>query len=168
MNNANTFARNLKAAREKAGLSQAALAKEAGVALQSISAYESTLNHKSPSINNAVKLANALNVSLDWLCGRDDVSSEESYDTYKKCALVVLALQRTIPNLSVTASVDFNYAEENQIHIYMSNEVLFRFFSDYNVMLELYKGGRLTVDILNQWLTGSLESLDINISQRGV
>ena len=65
------FAKRLKEARTAAGLTQGELSKTAGVTAATISAYESAdgTKGKNPSLDNALKLAQALHISLDWLCG---------------------------------------------------------------------------------------------------
>ncbi len=65
------FAQRLKEARTAAKLTQAELCKMSGVTAATISAYESADGNKgkNPSLDNALKLAQALGISLDWLCG---------------------------------------------------------------------------------------------------
>lgn len=76
----NILADRLKIARTNKGFTQKELSKKSGVTSATISAYESTCNNKgcNPSITNAIKLANALNVSLDWLCGLSDNEKPEN------------------------------------------------------------------------------------------
>lgn len=69
------FGRNLRTAREKKGWNQSKLGEEAGVQQSQISNYENTTS-KTPSLETAYKLAEALGVSLDSLCGADDVRRE--------------------------------------------------------------------------------------------
>ncbi len=63
----------LKSARELHGLTQEALAKKCLLKMSQISAFET--GRRNPSVHNLVKLADALNVSADYLLGR------ESYGT---------------------------------------------------------------------------------------
>lgn len=65
------FAQRLKEARIASKLTQIELSKMSGVTPATISAYECAdgSKGKNPSLDNALKLAQALNVSLDWLCG---------------------------------------------------------------------------------------------------
>lgn len=63
-----TLATRLRAARTEAGLSQRALARTTGIPQQVISRYEAA-DH-APRIDSLVRLADALDVSLDWLTGR--------------------------------------------------------------------------------------------------
>lgn len=77
------FAERMKQARTGAGMKQNELAKAVGVTPATISAYEKAStdgNGKNPTLENAQKIAKALGVSLDWICGNgqptpDDVTS---------------------------------------------------------------------------------------------
>jgi transcriptional regulator with XRE-family HTH domain len=64
------FPKRLKAMREKRQLSQADLAKKARLQPTAISHFET--GGRSPSFDNLRRLADALNVSTDYLIGRSD------------------------------------------------------------------------------------------------
>ena len=64
------FPERLRSAREKRELSQSQLAEKAKLPPSSISHFES--GSRRPSFNNLRKLANALDVSTDYLLGRVD------------------------------------------------------------------------------------------------
>ena len=64
------FAERLMVARARRLTTQAALAEMIGVSGQTISAYER--NIQIPSLDIAVRIADALDVSLDWLAGREE------------------------------------------------------------------------------------------------
>lgn len=63
------FKDRLRTCRKKLGLSQAALAKKVFVSQQAIAKWES--DKATPNPEMLTKLANALNVSLDYLLGND-------------------------------------------------------------------------------------------------
>ena len=63
------IADRLRAARLGRGLSQGELARKSGVSENGIQGYE--LGKVSPGAQNLIALADALEVSLDWLCGRE-------------------------------------------------------------------------------------------------
>lgn len=67
------FARTLKDTRERKGLSQSELADKAGFQASAISHFET--GRREPSFENLKRLANALNVSTDFLMGRETKSS---------------------------------------------------------------------------------------------
>jgi len=64
------FAELLKAVREEKGLSQTELATKTGLQPSAISHFES--GRRSPSFDNLRRLADALNVTIDYLLGRSD------------------------------------------------------------------------------------------------
>lgn len=74
------FAKRLKEARKKAGLSQAELAQRCDIAISTLSTYEKATGEKgaAPKLDIAVKLADALGVSLDWLCERSSGETASS------------------------------------------------------------------------------------------
>jgi len=67
---AEIFSERLKAVRERRGMSQADLAKKAGLQPTAISHFET--GTRSPSFDNLRKLADALTVSTDFLMGRSE------------------------------------------------------------------------------------------------
>lgn len=67
---------NLKQIRTNQGLSQYRLAKKSGVRQGLISSYE--LGHKTPGLNNLVKLAGALEVSVSELLGEEPRKNKRS------------------------------------------------------------------------------------------
>lgn len=69
--NIDIFSQRLRDTRRKKNITQAQLARQSGVTAATISAYENTDSKKgcNPSLESAAKLAEALSVSLDWLCG---------------------------------------------------------------------------------------------------
>ena len=65
------FAKRLKQAREKAKLTQTQFSEKTGIAQGTISAYEQG-KAKNPTIDSLIRMANILDVSLDWLVGASD------------------------------------------------------------------------------------------------
>ncbi len=64
------FAERLKAVRELRGLSQTQLAEKAGLPASSVSHFEA--GARKPSFDNLKRLAEALDVTTDYLLGRAD------------------------------------------------------------------------------------------------
>ena len=67
------FANRLKQARKMAGLTQSKLAKILGIVQSGVVAYEG--GKRDPSMSKLILLADTLNVSLEWLCGRTEKMS---------------------------------------------------------------------------------------------
>lgn len=65
------FAKRLKQARENAKLTQTQFSEKTGIAQGTISAYEQG-KAKNPTIDSLIRMANILDVSIDWLVGASD------------------------------------------------------------------------------------------------
>lgn len=67
------FAKRLKEARQNKGIKQKELSELTGISVAMLSAYENpnAKAGKNPTLSTAYTLANALDVSIDWLCGND-------------------------------------------------------------------------------------------------
>ena len=68
-----TFPKRVKFARLNLGMKTVQLGEIIGVSANTISLYER--EKCEPTMKTLIKLADALNVSLDWLCGRTDKMS---------------------------------------------------------------------------------------------
>lgn len=68
--NTDHFAPRLRAAMSWRGMSQAELARKAGVTECLVSTHANGKNL--PTLNTCVLYAQAMNVSLDWLAGREE------------------------------------------------------------------------------------------------
>ncbi len=97
--NVKAFGLRLKDAREKANLTQVALAEKTTIAAQTISAYEH--GKKLPTLENAFLLADTLGVSVDWLLGKDII-----HNTPSTCADVYELIEVLEDALLVTAEVE--------------------------------------------------------------
>lgn len=64
------FAQRLRKARLNAELTQEQLAEKLSIAQITLTQYERAVIE--PSFQNLTKIADSLNVSLDWLCGRTE------------------------------------------------------------------------------------------------
>ncbi len=74
----NSFSENLSRIMGLRGLNQVELAKKAGIDQPSLSSYiNESSRAKFPSLQTMIKLANALNCSLDELAGRGGIRSAQ-------------------------------------------------------------------------------------------
>jgi transcriptional regulator with XRE-family HTH domain len=72
------FGENLQSLREVRRLTQAELGARAGIAAASISHFET--GQRTPSLDSLVKLADALNISVDVLIGRAPLETAATVD----------------------------------------------------------------------------------------
>ena len=79
------FSERLKNLRKKAGLTQQELAEQLNLAVRSYQRYEAVNGFCDPPISTLVKLADILDVSIDYLLGRDEwiESHEEPSDGHQ-------------------------------------------------------------------------------------
>jgi transcriptional regulator with XRE-family HTH domain len=95
------FAERLRDVRERLrGLTQAQLAEKAGLPSTSISHFENPEGTRKPSFDNLRRLANALEVTTDYLLGRSD--------DYVTMPVALDALYRDVQNLT---DVDREFAQ---------------------------------------------------------
>ena len=88
MFNAHLFSERIKQARLNKKLSQAELAAMVGVAPATISSYEKISAPKIPTLDKAQEIAQALEVSLDWLSGSE--TRIQNNTNYFECLFSVL------------------------------------------------------------------------------
>ena len=122
------FSERLRTVRTKKGLSQADLAKAIGVSAATISSYETANGAKIPALDKAEAIAEALGVSLDWLCGltAPDTEEQNTIDVLKGLANAIEILK-----------LDVNYFDGNGIYsqsmdISAKNLILMQFLMDLN------------------------------------
>lgn len=84
--NTKLFAARLKRARKNIGLTQKGLSDLSGVSTVMISQYErgDISTGKNPSLENTLKIAKVLNVSLDWLCGNINIEENPFFRAYSE------------------------------------------------------------------------------------
>ena len=84
------FCTRLRECRLKMQMTQKELATKAGIATGTLSAYET--GAKKPSVSVAAQLADALEVSLDWLCGRESTQNDTFPKTYGELFRMLIRL----------------------------------------------------------------------------
>lgn len=130
MSDLNLFPSRLKEARIKADISQKELSRRTGIAPATLSSYESTENFKNPTIDKVAAIADALNISIDWLCGIDENESRTSTFTIKQileCIVTLIsddAFYYSEPCIVLEReweSCDFAKAVSNLMEVHRSN-----------------------------------------------
>lgn len=146
MSNLTTFAKRLKEARLKAGLTQAQLAKKAHTTAATISSYESIGIIKKASLDLAMSFAQALDVSLDWLCGIDESELKKGYSTEFTAKEYLYSLVRVITEMS-TISDDEVFSPDDGVYIHITQKPLSVFIRKIIDLLKVYRAGTLTEDL---------------------
>lgn len=121
------FANRLKAARTQKNMSQADLAKAVGVATGTISVYENPSGGRYPALDKTIAIAETLEVSVDWLCGRENKSAVEQggLALLKELLAIIEKLDLSVDTASRSGFVS------TFIGVPASNTELIGFFKEY-------------------------------------
>ncbi len=125
MYNKEILSKRIKELRQEKNLTQRQLAEKANTTATSISAYEK--GQKTPSIEVLCNIANALEASVDWLCG--NLTSE---GTYTFLGAIITLVQRG-----------------GQL------EDIINFMVQYAKMSELLSADKISQDMFDSWLAGT-------------
>ncbi len=150
------FAERMKQARTQAGMKQTELAKAVHLTPTTISAYEKADtdgNGKKPTLENAQKIAAALGVSLDWMCGNDQTApksiTEFSLQDFLKSIAIVLY------EMSITSGYD---SDLHSATIHIQNSRIAYFCKQVKDLLVVYRNGVLTdemyIDCVKKLIAG--------------
>lgn len=145
MNVSEIFSKKLKQCRSDKNLTQRQVAEMSGLTPATISAYEKGV--KNPSFESAVLLANTLDVSLDWLCGKESVLSEPQ--TY---ADVIDSL--TVLLKHIKYEIRDNVAGDKQFCLIINDIELSSFFDGLQKMKQLLDDKIIDKDIFDSWIEG--------------
>ncbi len=121
----NTLSKRIKKLRLENGLTQRQLAKMANTTPTSVSAYEK--GQKTPSIEVLCNIANALETSVDWLCG--NLESKGNYTP--------------LDAIRILAQLDGHFGD------------ILNFATQYLQMSQLLSDDRITQSIFDSWLAGA-------------
>ena len=116
---ANLFVERLRQAMKDRGMSQSELARRIGVRTPTVNQY--LCKRKFPMMTTAVRIADALDVSLDWLCGVKEKPDEA--DTYRLKRIAESVVEGTrdtyacIQTLNKCARALVKWAEKYEIEL---------------------------------------------------
>lgn len=167
MYNSEILAERLKQTRERQKLTQRELAKKADITAATISAYEK--GAKNPTLQNVIQLSEALNVSIDWLCGNENSNAKpKSYsDVILNIVNALNCVYYSIDNADEVFEDNGFYETISFADIRIHDEVLQKFLLDLQKMVRLLNDKTIDRDILNSWIDGQLKKYDkpINTGQ---
>lgn len=150
------FGQNLYLERKKRkGMTQDKLSELSQVTVQTISGYEQ--GTKSPSLKNAISIANALGLSLDYLCNGSDVSEQNNF----KFEIETLADIQSLFDFLYEKIPDFSIEAEND-DIFLRIEdcpQIAKYYKDYLTLKDLLDEGTITPDIFDIWKNGATKNL---------
>ena len=121
----NTLSKRIKKLRLENGLTQRQLERMANIAPSSVSGYET--GQKTPSIEVLCNIANALETSVDWLCG--NLESKGNYTP--------------LDAIRILAQLDGHFGD------------ILNFATQYLQMSQLLSQDKITQSIFDSWLAGA-------------
>lgn len=158
MFNDKVFGENLKVERKRASVTQEQLAELADVAPQTISGAET--GRISPHLDTVTRIANALNLSIDYLCGGSDAAQQKKAGfqnmTFADMLAMIDHLVGIIPDFEIEAEAE---------HIVLSFDhcpLMVKYFQSYNTMKGLLDDGTITPQIFQMWKDGAVNDLEKN------
>lgn len=128
MNENNIFAMRMKEARLKNEISQAELSRITGIAPATLSSYE---KGKNPTIDKALNIANALGVSLDWICGNDIEENEPEKIQFSEIAKMLIFILK-IDGISCRFAGKYEIVGDPLGYMDIYSEAVINFLADYN------------------------------------
>lgn len=152
------FASRLKEARKKKKIELQALREKVNISQSAMSHYSTGTTV--PTLEVAAKLAEALGVSLDWLCGL----SEESETQKNTCGYVARLMLKAEKALVAGSSGCLQTEEYNdgteEVLLRTENKELLNFFSKRIKFEEMARENSEAGEMFQAWLSGALEKLD--------
>lgn len=149
------FELRLLEARKKKGFTQKQVAEKAEIHVASYSAYEN--NHKIPPVDILLRIANVLEVSLDWLCGQGaELPRVNSYGDIARS--IVSLMQKMGQSCVVKAQRNENGYTYTEITLWDS--VIHSFFAKACKFDEMSKGSDDERELYFTWLEKKLAELD--------
>lgn len=152
-----SFGKNLQTERKKQipRMTQDNLAEKAGLTTQTISDYER--EKKFPTLENAVKIANALGLSLDYLCDGSDIAEQKEtrlqIETLADIQFFFDFLCEIIPSCDIES-------ENDDVFLRIENcPQIAKYYRDYLTMKELLGNSTITPDIFQMWREGATKNL---------
>ena len=178
MGDLSIFSKRLKEARIQCGMKQNELAKAIDVSAQTISMYEKNEKDgkgKNPTLDNALAIADKLNVSLDWLCGRDHIDAAKKQD--KTMGDIVRAIvlmcdnldDIVIENVAKSVSVvdpDTGYPRFDKVDVSYPGLVfeggeISEFIEEWSKIKKLHDTDTIDDELYSLWLEKHFSSLDV-------
>lgn len=153
------FGNRLLDARKRKGWTQKETAEAASIHPASYSAYET--NQKIPPADILKRIADALGVSMDFLCGRSEYQTE-AYETYGNIARTIYGLKSAISD-TVDMQFEIDTTFENAVGFNIccaENNALLAFFrkaEKYRLMADESEEAK---EMYNEWFWSQLRKLD--------
>ena len=152
------FADRLKKLRQKLNINQKEFAEKIGITAAALSSYENNL--KNPSIAVAKRIAEAFNVSIDWLCGLTDKKTySDEIITYGDVIRLFLKLEKKL-KLYASSGRYIDIEIKSLPSISFKNDKIQEFLIEWEKMKDLHDNITIDDDVYNLWIEKTLKKYD--------
>lgn len=152
-----TFAERLRLAREKKGMGLKELRETVGASQSAMSHYSTGATL--PPLDMAVKIAEALGVSLNWLCGKDEFLTPKN-----SCGYVVrmmLKIVDALPDWKPASIVTWQNDTHDFVRLTVADTApIYSFFQKKERFEEMARENTEAKEMYDAWLAGALRDLD--------
>lgn len=158
------FKNRMSDARRRLGLTQKQIAEKASIQPSSYSAYEN--NKKVPPVDIAIRIADALGVSLDWLCGKDEKSSNCTYGDATRSLIAAFNIlvqnktEHTTLQVKEIWAEDYDPSNTTAVVFETTTPELVDFFTKMVKFRQMSLDNLPALEMYKAWLKGELEKLD--------
>ncbi len=147
------------------GFTQRDLAKKAGITPAALSGYEADEENKrkTPPLDKARAITEALGCSLDWLCGlteSQEVKTEETTIPLSEILQSLIQIRTLSDPIEFEQMPTFDKIMGDYFTIAtlrLGNYDVVSFLQSYEKVFSLYAEGTLTKEMYLEWLNGSLQ-----------
>lgn len=143
------FENRMLDSRKKLGWTQKQAAEAAKILPSSYSAYEN--NKKIPPLDIAVRIAKALDVSLEWLCGAKSPEKNQ-FESLGDAVRMINTLENEFRHSAIV--------EDDCLSLYLHNKYLSDFYRKVLKFREFAKDGDDGRELYNAWFEKALEGID--------
>ncbi len=162
--NKEVFVARLKDARERKDLTLKELAEKCNVSLSAINRYVAMTSM--PTIEVAASIAEALDVSLDWLCGlkqkENDPGEMSTGKLVRMLSQLLITETYTAKNDSPEYAANFAYWGNSPVYIEISERNIPNImdFAAWDKFMSLYRDGTIDREMYEGWIEKKAEQLD--------
>lgn len=150
------FAKNMEAQRKRLKLYQKDIAEKTGLTKAAISSYEK--GTKLPNLENAIKIANALDTTVDELCGmKSNVATMSTYSDLLEVLMNIVDM--TNADVSALCEKEVKYGVKGDpftlttylCDLKIENETLHNLVKDWEKILKLYREKTIDEELYEAW-----------------
>ena len=164
------FAKRLKELQEQQGnITQNHFAEKIGVSPNTLSLYYK--GAKNPTLTTLVKIAEAYDVSIDWLCGLAEKTSYKSIKTYSDIFQMFVDIDDFMSDKLASCEIEINEDLENDFLIEVSafeiryDKKFVNLFKEWQKIRDLYINKTIDRELYDAWIEKKKREYDVDVEE---